>query len=82
MIAQAWFDFLFAVQFMTRVPIHLPSYSEDALPRAAKFFPLVGLFVGGSAAMLYLLLDSHLPRLAAAARRRATRIGTLQSGAD
>ncbi len=62
-----WFDFLSAVEFLTRIPVPAHPYCEDALPRAVKFFPLLGLLIGGCAASLFLLLDSHLPRLVTAA---------------
>lgn len=61
------FDFLGAVQFLTRVPVPAHPYREDSLARAVKFFPVVGLFIGGSAAGVYLLLDPHLPKLVSAA---------------
>lgn len=61
-----WFEFLYAVQFLTRVPVSSLPHSEDSLPRAAKFFPVVGFFVGMSASALYLLLDQHLPKLVTA----------------
>lgn len=57
-----WFDLLAAVQFLTRVPVPAHPYREDSLPRAVKFFPLVGVLVGAAAAAVYLLLDPHLPR--------------------
>ena len=60
-------DLLAAVQFLTRIPVPVHPYREDSLPRAVKFFPAVGLGVGGTAAMLYLLLMSHLPPLVTAA---------------
>ncbi len=62
-----WFDLLSAVEFLTRIPVPAHPYREDALSRAVKFFPLLGLFIGGCAASLYLLLDSHLPKLVIAA---------------
>lgn len=62
-----WFDFLSAVEFLTRIPVPAYPYREDALSRAVKFFPLLGLFIGGCAASLYLLLESHLPKLVTAA---------------
>lgn len=62
-----WCDFLDSIQFLTRVPVLSHPYREDALARAVKFFPVVGLFVGGGAAGMYLLLDPHLPKLVTAA---------------
>lgn len=49
-------QFLLAVQFLTRLPV--PSRlatTEEELGRAAAFFPLVGIIVGGSTAGAYLL---------------------------
>lgn len=59
-------DFLSAMQFLTRIPMPSRPYDADSLARSVKFFPLVGLIIGGSAALLHLLLAPHLPRLAAA----------------
>jgi adenosylcobinamide-GDP ribazoletransferase len=59
-------DFLSAVQFLTRVPVSLPSFDSNSLARSVKFFPVVGLLVGASAALLHLLLAPHLQRLATA----------------
>jgi adenosylcobinamide-GDP ribazoletransferase len=55
-------DFLSAVQFLTRVPVPTPSYSADSLARSVKFFPVVGLLVGASAALVHLLLAPHWSR--------------------
>jgi adenosylcobinamide-GDP ribazoletransferase len=41
-------------------------YEADSLARSVKFFPLVGLIVGGGAALLHLLLAPHLSRLVTA----------------
>lgn len=59
-------DFLTALQFLTRVPVPAPSYSTDSLARSVKFFPVVGLLVGASAALVHLLLAPHLQRIAVA----------------
>jgi adenosylcobinamide-GDP ribazoletransferase len=59
-------DFLSAVQFLTRVPVPTPSYSADSLARSVKFFPVVGLLVGASAALGHLLLAPHWPRVVVA----------------
>jgi adenosylcobinamide-GDP ribazoletransferase len=54
-------DIAAAFQFLTRLPLSWLSYRPDALPRAVKYFPLVGLAVGAAAAGLYRLLSPHLP---------------------
>jgi adenosylcobinamide-GDP ribazoletransferase len=41
-------------------------YEGGSLARSVKFFPLVGLFVGGGAALLHLLLVPHLSRFVVA----------------
>jgi adenosylcobinamide-GDP ribazoletransferase len=64
-IAGAWFDFLGAVQFLTRVPTPSLPYDEGSLARSVKFFPFVGLLIGVAAAALLLLLEAHLPAMAA-----------------
>lgn len=56
-------DFLAAIQFLTRVPVPTPSYTPDSLARSVKFFPVVGLLVGASAALVHLLLAPHWPRV-------------------
>jgi len=54
-------DIAAAFQFLTRLPLNWLAYKPDALPRAIKYFPLVGLAVGAAAAALYRLLSAHLP---------------------
>jgi adenosylcobinamide-GDP ribazoletransferase len=39
-------------QFLTRIPVPQPHWSEDLLGRGAVFFPLVGAVVGSGAALL------------------------------
>ena len=56
-----WFDFLAAVQFLTRLPAPSGPYEKDSLARAVKFFPAVGLLIGLGSALLYFLLVPHLP---------------------
>ncbi len=53
-------DLLMAVQFSTRIPVPALPYDPRALPRALKFFPIVGLGIGASAALLQLILRPHL----------------------
>jgi adenosylcobinamide-GDP ribazoletransferase len=52
-----------AVAFLTRLPV--PPPAEPALDRAAVFFPIVGLLVGGIAAGLRALGDVALPPIPA-----------------
>lgn len=54
-------DIAAAFQFFTRLPLARLNYEPDALSRAAKFFPLVGLAVGVAAVGIYRLLSPHLP---------------------
>jgi adenosylcobinamide-GDP ribazoletransferase len=53
-------DVAAAFQFLTRLPLSWLPYRKDALARAVKFFPLVGLAVGSVSAAIYILLSSHL----------------------
>lgn len=49
-------QFLLAVQFLTRLPVpNRLATTEEELGRAAAFFPLVGVIVGGGTAGIYLL---------------------------
>lgn len=59
-------DFLAAIQFLTRVPVPTPSYRADSFARSVKFFPVVGLLVGASAALVHLLLVPHFRRIVVA----------------
>jgi len=59
-------EFLSAVQFLTRIPVPSQPYEADSLARSIKFFPMVGLIVGGGAALVHLILAPHLSRLATA----------------
>jgi adenosylcobinamide-GDP ribazoletransferase len=72
----AWADeaqlFVHAVQLLTRLPTpRVPAPPQDALARAAKYFPLVGEMVGALSAMALLLaglrLQGALPALLAVA---------------
>jgi adenosylcobinamide-GDP ribazoletransferase len=54
-------DITTAFQFLTRLPLIRLTYKPEALVRAAKFFPLVGLAVGVGGAGIYWLLSPHLP---------------------
>lgn len=55
-------SFLIAVQFLTRLPVpRVLHNSEPELGRAAAFFPLVSVIVGGGAALVFALLQRLLP---------------------
>src|SRR5215467_4345771 len=56
------FDFLRAMQFMTRIPITGLPYRKGSLARAAKFFPVVGLVIGVIAVGLDRLLALYMGR--------------------
>jgi adenosylcobinamide-GDP ribazoletransferase len=60
-MSKLFHDIATAFQFLTRLPLSRLAYNADALPRAAKYFPLVGLALGAAAAGLYYLLSAHLP---------------------
>jgi adenosylcobinamide-GDP ribazoletransferase len=54
--------FFIAVQFLTRLPVPRGLNSSEAeLGKAAAFFPLVGVIVGGETALVFLLLAHVLP---------------------
>jgi len=63
---RAWSDFLAAVQFLTRIPVPARPYEADSLARSVKFFPVVGLLIGGMGAVVHQLLVPHLSRLVTA----------------
>ena len=54
--------FLIAVQFLTRLPVpQTLSSSETDIGKAAACFPLVGVIVGGGAALVFATLQRILP---------------------
>jgi adenosylcobinamide-GDP ribazoletransferase len=55
-------DLALAVQFMTRVPVRSRGLDPARLSRASAWFPVVGLLVGGVAALAYMLLVAHVTR--------------------
>lgn len=55
-------EIVVAFQFLTRVPMPSVAFEADSLSRATKFFPLVGLAVGGGAVLLQKLLLFHIGR--------------------
>jgi adenosylcobinamide-GDP ribazoletransferase len=64
-LRQGWFDFLTAIQFLTRIPLPSLPYDTGSLARSVKFFPVVGSLIGVAAAGLLILLKQHLPALVA-----------------
>jgi adenosylcobinamide-GDP ribazoletransferase len=55
--------FLIAVQFLTRLPVpYALESSEEEIGKAAAFFPLVGVIVGGGAALVFMLAGYVLPQ--------------------
>lgn len=55
-------QFLLAVQFLTRLPVPQRLVTtEEELGRAAAFFPLVGIIIGGGAAIIFALAQRVLP---------------------
>jgi adenosylcobinamide-GDP ribazoletransferase len=63
----AYEDFLSAVRFLTRVPVPSGTMQVNALASAVKFFPFIGLIIGGCAALIHHLLVPHLSRLVSSA---------------
>src|SRR6266404_5812251 len=54
--------FFIAVQFLTRLPVpRVLDSSESELGKAAAFFPLIGVVVGGGAALVSVVLQRVLP---------------------
>ena len=65
-LKQEWVLFLLALQFMTRLPVpgDLP-FDDDRLFKAARYYPLVGLVVGGIGGLVLYLSALVLPMSAA-----------------
>jgi adenosylcobinamide-GDP ribazoletransferase len=58
--------FIIAIQFLTRLPVQRSLNSSEAdIGKAAAFFPLVGVLVGGGAALVFVVLQRVLPPPAA-----------------
>jgi adenosylcobinamide-GDP ribazoletransferase len=54
--------FFIALQFLTRLPVpRALNSSETDVGKAAAFFPLVGVIVGGGAALVFVVLQRVLP---------------------
>lgn len=54
--------FLTALSFYTRVPIgNIKGWSEEMLNKSTRYFPLIGIIVGGVAAIAFWGLNFYLP---------------------
>lgn len=51
-----------AFLFYSRIPIGKVDYSDENLIKAFRYFPLVGIVVGGISALVYVLSDLVLPQ--------------------
>jgi adenosylcobinamide-GDP ribazoletransferase len=55
--------FLTAIMFYTRIPVpKFTGYSEENLNKATRYFPLIGIIVGGIAALIFYTLQFILPK--------------------
>jgi adenosylcobinamide-GDP ribazoletransferase len=55
--------FFTALQFYTRLPIpKWVDYSQNYLDRSTRYFPLIGLIVGGAGALVFILTYPVLPK--------------------
>ena len=72
--------FLLAVQFLTRLPVPTGKiYSPERLNAAARYYPLVGVLIGGICAVTFWALDLVFPTLLSVLL--STAIGLLLTGA-
>ena len=55
-------DFLTALQFLTRIPIPSFSYDERAFGRSVAFFPIIGLLIAATAYGFNQIFAHHLPQ--------------------
>jgi adenosylcobinamide-GDP ribazoletransferase len=67
--------FFGAIRFFTRLPVPAwVGHSSDALDRASRYFPAVGLLVGVIAALIFGLISLFLPKTLAVLAAMATTI--------
>ncbi|HOE81776.1 MAG TPA: adenosylcobinamide-GDP ribazoletransferase [Myxococcota bacterium] len=68
--------FLHALQYYSRIPVGQIDFCEEKLTPALRYFPLVGIIVGGLAAVVFALfaLALHLPQSVAAVAALAAMI--------
>ena len=61
--------FFGAVRFFTRLPVpHWVGHSSKALEHSTRYFPAVGLIVGGIAALVFALTSFFWPKTLASGR--------------
>lgn len=56
-----WRVWLAALMFYTRIPVNIDDYHPDLLAKSRAFFPLIGLLIGGLAALVLLILADFMP---------------------
>lgn len=54
-VQNQWRYFCTALMFFTRVPLQIKNFKQDDLNKAARFFPLIGIFVGAVGALVFWL---------------------------
>jgi adenosylcobinamide-GDP ribazoletransferase len=60
-IKNQWRYLLTAIQFFTRIPVHIADFNADDLNKSTRYFPLIGIVVGSIGALAFVLLDNVLP---------------------
>ncbi len=59
-------SFLLALQFLTRLPVGLEDlYSPERMSAAVRYYPLVGVLIGGLSAVVFLVSDLVFPAVIA-----------------
>ena len=73
-------SFLLAVQFLTRIPVRLNSlYSPERMAAAVRYYPVVGVLVGGLSAIAFVVANAVFPIVLAVLI--AVGVGLLVTGA-
>ena len=61
LIRQEWQRLLMALQFLTRVPVHLEVFDAAELNRSARYFPVIGAGVGLAGALVLAAASTWWP---------------------
>ncbi|MDU8944391.1 adenosylcobinamide-GDP ribazoletransferase [Ovoidimarina sediminis] len=77
-LTEEWAIFLLAVQFLTRIPVS-PDWSEARMSATPRWYPAVGLLIGGIAGFVFWGAAQVVPPLLAALL--ATAAGVILTGA-